>query len=843
MEVMTAPLRFQCSIHGMAVVIDDAASASGWLPARPGDDLLECISRVGRADAPRALADWRDELRARGAARTSLRVLLSGGRRGTLTVTGVDGGDRAVTVVASFAGPDAAADDEAALDVRALLERLDAVYYELSRDEDGIWSANYASPAWEALLGRPMPEDPVERSNTWMASIHPEDAPAATARALDHARRRAPLVHEYRVVRADGGVRWVRDHVNGFGGSELRPRVVGVTIDITEGRRRDEHLAHILREIATVVDDPGARALPDPLRERLRGLLEGPPAITGPVPAATAAMHFSVRLAPDDTLEFHGDAPDLAAFLGRVPAAASDVVHPDDLESVLREVRALAAGPGQGSQVFRVVRADGAVRWVRTAFTLRPGDERVLIGSALDITAVADRPRTGPPPVVYEAHVGADGEWRNDYLSPAAVVLFGDAIPSDPRERARMFVERVHPEDRAAAGAAADEAIAGGGPGLAEFRIVHPEGMVRRVRSTLTRVGADPVRLTGVLTDISEMGPRPGSAVPAAEAERRLHFAESLEDVVMEFECSGRDVGLRYVGPSANPILGTPGLAPGERRAEAWLMAIHPLDRAGLLEAVRAAAGSAEVRRGAHRIVRTDGSVRWVRTVLRGGLEPANRRLVACVATDISDLAGDLSTESGAFGDRLDHLVAAVTDGIWEIEVRDPVTRDVEFSFVSRRMWEIIGRAGGSNEEFGPVLETAIHPEDRARTREQSAALLSGSLAPAEHRVVLPDGAVRWVRWSPAGAREADGGQWYAGTLRDITDEREPRPALPELTARQREVLDHLVAGASTEDMAAAMGIRPVTVSNHVAALLRRLGVRSRLEAVALARGAGGTRS
>jgi len=841
-EVMTAPLRFRCSIHGTAVVIDDVAEGPCWLTAHPGDDLLECVCRVGRADAPRALADWRDELRAAGAARTGVRVLLPGGRRGTLTVTGVVDGDGAIAVVASFADPDAATHEDA-LDARALLERLDAVYYELSRDEDGVWSANYASPAWEAMLGRPMPEDPVERSNTWMASIHPEDAPAATARALDHVRRRMPLVHEYRLVRPDGGVRWVRDQVTGFGGSEDRPRVVGVTTDITERRRREEHLAHLLREVGAVVDDPGAGALPGPLRERLRGLLEGPPpALTGPVPAGTAAMHFSVRLAADDTLEFDEDAPALAAFLGRVPASAADVVHPDDLEGVVREVRAMIAGPGQGSQVFRVVRADGAVRWVRTAFTLRPGDERLLIGSALDITAVVERPRTGPPPVVYEGHIGADGEWRNDYLSPAGAVLFGEPIPSDPLGRARMFFERLHPEDRPAGEAAVAEAIAGGGPVTVEYRIVHPEGTVRRVRATLSCTDTDPVRLSGVVTDITELGLRPASSVPTAEPEQRLRFAEGLEDVVMEFECSGQDVGLRYVSPSANTILGMPGLAPGERRAEAWLMAIHPQDRPGLQDAVRAAAGSGEVRRGAHRIVRRDGTVRWVRTVLRGGGEPADRRLVACVASDISDLAREISLESDPFAERLDHLLATVSDGVWEMVVHDQVTRDLEFTFLSARMWEIIGEAEGAIADFGGVLERRIHPDDRALSRAQLAELLAGSPAPSEFRIVRPGGEVRWIRLSASGRREADGVQWFAGTLRDLTHERGPAPALPELTARQREVLDLLVAGASTEDMATAMGIRPVTVSNHVAALLRRLGVRSRLEAVALARGAAGAR-
>src|SRR3954447_18081667 len=58
----------------------------------------------------------------------------------------------------------------------------------------------------------------------------------------------------------------------------------------------------------------------------------------------------------------------------------------------------------------------------------------------------------------------------------------------------------------------------------------------------------------------------------------------------------------------------------------------------------------------------------------------------------------------------------------------------------------------------------------------------------------------------------------------------------PELTPRQLEVLRYLATGSSTEQIAAQMGIARETVRNHVRALLRRLGVHSRLEAVITAR-------
>ncbi|MDP9387758.1 MAG: response regulator transcription factor [Actinomycetota bacterium] len=55
------------------------------------------------------------------------------------------------------------------------------------------------------------------------------------------------------------------------------------------------------------------------------------------------------------------------------------------------------------------------------------------------------------------------------------------------------------------------------------------------------------------------------------------------------------------------------------------------------------------------------------------------------------------------------------------------------------------------------------------------------------------------------------------------------------LTAREREVLDRMVRGESTASMAAAMGIAYPTARTHIQNVLTKLGVHSKLEAVALA--------
>ena len=154
-------------------------------------------------------------------------------------------------------------------------------------------------------------------------------------------------------------------------------------------------------------------------------------------------------------------------------------------------------------------------------------------------------------------------------------------------------------------------------------------------------------------------------------------------------------------------------------------------------------------------------------------------------------------------------------------------------------------RLDGALQPYLPTLRASLPPEqyagyraqaDRARSALGDAAFDQAAGELAAGWPVLRDHAAAIAADlagspGPAGPAGLPGSAGLAG----------PRPrrcgprSNPELTDREREVLAAIASGATNPQIAAALHLSPKTVMHHSTSVYRKLGVRGRAEAVAMA--------
>jgi PAS domain S-box-containing protein len=129
--------------------------------------------------------------------------------------------------------------EESELRFRQLAENIKEVFWVSDPDKNEVL---YVSPAYEEVWGRSC-RSLYERPRSFLDAVHPDDRERVLALSLARQVRGELADVEYRVVRPDGSVRWVRDR-----GFPIRDpsgevyRIVGLAEDITERKRAEESL-------------------------------------------------------------------------------------------------------------------------------------------------------------------------------------------------------------------------------------------------------------------------------------------------------------------------------------------------------------------------------------------------------------------------------------------------------------------------------------------------------------------------------------------------------------------------------------------------------------------------
>lgn len=175
-------------------------------------------------------------------------------------------------------------------------------------------------------------------------------------------------------------------------------------------------------------------------------------------------------------------------------------------------------------------------------------------------------------------------------------------------------------------------------------------------------------------------------------------------------------------------------------------------------------------------------------------------------------------------------------------------TDEIEWSEQTYRIYEIDPAVTVTFEVAG----TRIHPEDLPGFQEVvDRARRAGEDLELEHRLRMPDGAVKYLHVVAHACRDEDGQLEYIGAVRDVTERRlsQPVSGIPtnaadlavlrerhaSLSRREREVLDLVVSGLLNKQIGAQLGISEITVKAHRGKVMRKMKADSLADLVRMA--------
>jgi PAS domain S-box-containing protein len=225
---------------------------------------------------------------------------------------------------------------------RNLVEQLPAVTYMDTADEE--MSSIYVSPQVENVLG--LSADAFMSDDAWAAHLHPDDREDALRKLHEAVRVGVPFNLEYRMIRPDGSVVWIRDQgtvVKDEGGHPAY--VQGLYVDISEQKRLESELRSEAVKFKS-------------LAERIPAVVY----IEGEGGSDDAPFYMSPQYE-----ELFGYTPEERQAN---PTLWRELLHPEDRERAI-EAAARSYDAGGFSENYRMVARDGRIVWVH--------DETVLI--------------------------------------------------------------------------------------------------------------------------------------------------------------------------------------------------------------------------------------------------------------------------------------------------------------------------------------------------------------------------------------------------------------------------------------------------------------------------------
>ncbi|MDD3919907.1 MAG: PAS domain-containing protein, partial [Eubacteriales bacterium] len=197
--------------------------------------------------------------------------------------------------------------------------------------------------------------------------LHPEDRERATRQFIESARSDKQFSMEYRIIRRDGEVRYIQSNISvmrlfGVEG----PVQIAVANDVTELRMAENREKEAAEKLSTVLNHVGSGITAVVMRE----------------------AGLEILFANNKYFEILGYTR--AEYRERTASDWLAVIHPEDRESVRERIRQVNRTQGDISLVYRALRGDGTVIWIKNVITvtnLTGIDAPVQVSVFSDITA------------------------------------------------------------------------------------------------------------------------------------------------------------------------------------------------------------------------------------------------------------------------------------------------------------------------------------------------------------------------------------------------------------------------------------------------------------------------
>jgi PAS domain S-box-containing protein len=412
-------------------------------------------------------------------------------------------------------------------------------------------------------------------------------------------------------------------------------------------------------------------------------------------------------------------------------------------------------------------------------------------------------------------------------------------LPPDAEIDYETWRGAIHPEDLDRVDAAVAGCLDPAGDGVydLEYRVT---GVIDGVQRWIASYGQTffegdrPVAFVGAAQDITE---RKAAEQASHDSERRFRmFAENSSNVL--WMINAKTGAIEYMSPAVERVWGVASERPWPDLS-AWLETAHPEDRGAAQAMFDRSRDEGRTVSWRYRIIRPDGAVRSVHNVAFPFREVGGK------ARTIGGISQDVTRPTGL----LVYLIDA-----------DPTSRQETTEVLESGGFAVKTFARGrAFLDVANVLEPGCVVID---TRSAGAGDLTVCRQLQRDRTGLPTivldehgGDVgRAVQVMKAGAADVLQTPYRSDTLlaamsssfgllrsniqQDNAAE-QARLRLADLSLREREVLDGLVAGGTNKTIAKGLGISPRTVESHRGRLMERLGAQTLPDLVLIAGAAG----